>query len=123
MWRKACSCILLEQGGGILLWFLLPFLGFSAIGTKLICEIATPVLCRWHWERRRYWGSDPAAVSREEKDVTESEGEKSSENDGRNGAKNVEILRNSYPGGDNSHSCQSRACRNIHEKRVLPRHP
>ena len=34
--QKAWNRIVLEQGGGILLWFLLPFLGFSAIGTKLI---------------------------------------------------------------------------------------
>lgn len=37
LWKKkAWNRELLEQGGGILLWFLLPFLGFSAIGTKLI---------------------------------------------------------------------------------------
>ena len=37
LWKKkAWNRTLLEQGGGILLWFLLPFLGFSAIGTKLI---------------------------------------------------------------------------------------
>ena len=37
LWKKRTgNRELLEQGGGILLWFLLPFLGFSAIGTKLI---------------------------------------------------------------------------------------
>lgn len=37
MWKKkAWNRAAAEQGGGLLLWFLLPFLGFSAIGTKLI---------------------------------------------------------------------------------------
>ena len=37
MWKKkAWNREVLEQGGGLLLWFLLPFLAFSAIGTKLI---------------------------------------------------------------------------------------
>lgn len=37
MWKKkAWNREVLEQGGGLLLWFLLPVLAFSAIGTKLI---------------------------------------------------------------------------------------
>ena len=84
MWRKkAWNRILLEQGGGILLWFLLPFLGFSAIGTKLIwyCYPCTVPLALG--AAAILGGLIRLPLAGEEKDVTESEGEKSSENDGR----------------------------------------
>lgn len=82
MWRKkAWNRTVLEQGGGILLWFLLPFLGFSVIGTKLIwyCYPCTVPLALGAAAILGWLIRLPLAG--EEKRVTESESEKSSEND------------------------------------------
>ena len=104
--------ILLEQGGGILLWFLLPFLALFGHRNEAYLGTATPARCRWHWERRAILGGlIRLPLAGEETDVTDLKVNKVIwRMTVEKWSKNVNNIRDSYPGGDNCRSGQRRAC-------------